>query len=129
MTYPRLRSLDRLAALRASWRVAATWLSFVTLIANSLLPAALSIFVSLIEPSRDTLCGGWSGDTSGKAKPQLPVQHCPLCTVVAAPLPRSPGLSPPFEAAEGGLLQPRAAHALATIRRGPVQARAPPAAV
>jgi hypothetical protein len=129
MTYPRLGSLDRIAPLRARWRVAATWLSFLTLIANSLLPAALSIFVGLIEPSHDTLCGGWSGDTSGKAKPGLPVQHCPLCTVAAAPLPPAPGLSPPLEAAEGELLQRRAAHALATIRRGPVQARAPPAAV
>jgi hypothetical protein len=129
MTYPRLRSLDRIAPLRARWRVAATWLSFVTLIGNSLLPAGLSIFVGLIEPSRDTLCGGWSRDTSGKAKPELPVQHCPLCTVAAASLPPAPGLSPPFEAAEGELLQPRAADALARMRRGPVQARAPPAAV
>jgi hypothetical protein len=119
--------------LRARWRVAATWLSFVTLIANSLLPAALSIFVGLSEPNRASLgatfCGGWSGDNPGKTKPGLPVRHCPLCTVPAAPLPRSPGLSPPFEAAEAELAQPWAAHALATIRRGSAQARAPPGAV
>jgi len=94
------------------------------------LPPALVIFAGLAEPSCGTLgaviCGGSSGDAADKGKPGLLTQHCPLCTIPAAPLTRSPSVTVPCDAAEGGLLQPRTALALDPRRHGSVQARAPP---
>lgn len=132
MRYLPLSNPDRIAPLRAWWRTTATWLSLSAFIANGVLPAALVIFADLADPSRGALgagiCGGSSGDAADKGKPGLLAQHCPLCTIPAAPLARSPSLTVPCDAAEGGLLQPRTALALDPRRHGSVQARAPPPA-
>jgi len=89
MTHSPLGNLHRIAPLRGRCRAAAMWLAFVALLGNVLLPAAFSIVV-LKEPGRDIpragLCGQWPGDAPGKTKPGLLVQHCPLCTMPAAPL-------------------------------------------
>ena len=107
----------------------ASWLAFVVLLGKVLLPAALSIFV-LNEPGRDTpFCGHWSGDVPGKAKPGLLVQHCPLCTVPAAPLPRPPSVVVPGEVVDESRLQLPTTVSVAPIRHGGMQARAPPPAI
>jgi hypothetical protein len=126
MTHLPLGSLGRIAPLHGRRRAGATWLAFVALLGNILLPAALSIFV-LKEPGRDTsLCGQWPGDASGKAKPGLLVQHCPLCTVPAVPLPRPPRIMVPGQVADESHLQRLTTASVAPIRHGRAQARAPP---
>jgi hypothetical protein len=113
-------------------RAGATWLAFIALLGNILLPAALSNFV-LREPGRDIpgvgLCGHWPGDAPGKAKPGLLVQHCPLCTVPAAPLPRPPSIVVPGKLADQSQLQPLTTVSIAAIRHGRMQARGPPSVV
>jgi hypothetical protein len=110
-------------------QAAALWLAFLALLGNLVLPAAVSIVFTLAEPSRDLirlgLCGG-SGDTPGKAKPGLLAQHCPLCTVPAAPLTQSPSLTLPTDIAEQNQSQIQAVESVAQVRRGGMQARAPP---
>jgi hypothetical protein len=123
---------DRAPLSRGRWRATATWLAFAALLGNLVLPSALSVFVPLSEPGRDTssvgLCSGWSG-TPGKNKPGLLVQHCPLCTVPVAALPRPPSFAVPGEVADKGQLQLRTTASVASIRRGGMQARAPPSVV
>ena len=113
-------------------RAGATWLAFLALLGNVLLPAALSIIV-LKEPGRDIpgvgLCGHWSGDAPGKAKPGLLVQHCPLCTMPAAPLPRPPSIVVPGKLADESQLQLLKTVSVAPIRHSRMQARAPPSVV
>jgi|SRR5271167_2692631 len=127
MTHSPLHNL-----LHGCRRAGATWLAFVALLGNILLPAALSIFV-LEEPGRDIpgagLCGHWPGDAPGKAKPGLLVQHCPLCTVPAAPLPMLPSIVVPGEVADESRLQFLTTISVAPIRHGRMQARAPPSVV
>jgi len=128
-----LDNWDRTASRRRRWRATATWLAFVALLSNLVSPLALSIVVPLIEPDRDTLsvglCSGWRGDPTGNTKPGLLVQHCPLCTVPVAPLPRPPSFAVPGEVADNGQLQLRTTVAVASIRHGGMQARAPPSVV
>jgi hypothetical protein len=130
MTQPPLGNPDRIALLHGRARAAATWLAFVALLGNVLLPTALSIIV-LKESGRDLpgvgICGQWPGDAPGKVKPGLVVQHCPLCTVPLAPPPRSPGFAVPGEVAdESRPPQPLTTVSVAPIRHGRMQARAPP---
>ena len=110
----------------------AIWLAFIALLGNVLLPAALSIIV-LKEPGRAIpgmgICGQWPDDAPGKSKLVLLVQHCPLCTVSAAPLPQSSGFAAPGEVADESQLQLLTSVSLTTIRHGRMQARAPPSAV
>ena len=128
MTHPPLDKPDRIARSHGRRRGAATWLAFVALLGNILLPAALSIFV-LKEPGRDTpLCGPWQGDAQGKAKPGLLAQHCPLCTVPAAPLAPPPSIVVPGKIADQSQLQLLTTLSVAPIRHGRMQARAPPSA-
>jgi hypothetical protein len=107
-------------------------LAFIAMLGNVLLPAALSIIV-LKEPGRAIpgvgICGQWPGDAPGKSRLVLLVQHCPLCTVPAAPLPQSPGFAAPGETADENQLQPLTDVSVAPIRHGRMQARAPPSAV
>jgi len=128
-----MSNLHRIAALRGRCRAAATWLAFVALLGNVVLPPALSIIVGLTEHGRVIpgvgLCGHWPGDAPGKTKPDLLVQHCPLCTVPAAPLPRPPGFAVPGEVADQSQLQLRATLSVAPIQHGRMQARAPPSVV
>jgi hypothetical protein len=108
------------------------WFAFVALLGNILLPAALSSFV-LKEPGRDIpgvgICGHWPGDAPGKAEPPLLVQHCPLCTLPAVPLPRPPSIVVPGKVAAESQPQLLTTISVAPIRHGRVQARAPPSAV
>jgi hypothetical protein len=107
-------------------------LAYIAMLGNVLLPAALSIIV-LKEPGRAIpgvgICGQWPGDAPGKSRLVLLVQHCPLCTVPAAPLPQSPGFAAPGETADENQLQPLTDVSVAPIRHGRMQARAPPSAV
>jgi hypothetical protein len=132
MTRSLLDNADNAAPLRGHRRAGATWLALVALLSNILLPAALSNFV-LREPGRDIpgvgLCGHWPGDAPGKAKPGLLVQHCPLCTVPAAPLPRPPSIVVPEGLADESQPQPLKTVSIAPIRHGRMQARAPPPVV
>jgi hypothetical protein len=132
MTPPLLDDPDRAVPLWGNHRAGAIWLALVALLGNILLPAALSIFV-LREPGRDIpgvgLCGHWPGDAPGKTKPGLLVQHCPLCTVPAAPLPRPPSIVAPEKLADESQLQPLRTVSIAPIRHGRMQARAPPPVV
>lgn len=133
MTQPPLDNPDCIAPLHGRARAASTWLAFVALLGNILLPAALSIIV-LKEPGRDIpgvgICGQWPGDGPGKTKPALVVQHCPLCTLPLAPLPRSPAFAVPGEVAdESRPPQPLTTVPVAPIRHGRMQARAPPSVV
>jgi hypothetical protein len=132
MTHSPLDDPDRLAPLYGRRRARATWLAFLALLGNILLPAALSIIV-LKEPGRDIpgvgLCGHWPGDAPGKAKPGLLVQHCPLCTVPAAPLPRPPSIVVPGKLADESRLQLLRTVSVAPIRHSRMQARAPPSVV
>lgn len=128
-----LGNLERPASRRRRrWRAIATWVAFVALLNNLVLPSALSTVVRLIEPGRDILgvglCSGWSG-TPGKAKPGLLVQHCPLCTVPVASLSRPPRFALPGEVTDKGQLQLRTTGSVASIRHGGMQARAPPSVV
>jgi hypothetical protein len=113
-------------------RAAATWLAFVALLGNVLLPAALSI-IALKEPARDIpgsgLCGQWPGDVPGKAKPGLLVQHCPLCAVPIPPLPRAPSIVVPDKLAGENRVQLPKTVSVAPIRHGRMRARAPPTVV
>src|SRR2546429_9734285 len=126
MTYSLLGSSDRVPPLHGRRRAGATWLAFVALLGNVLLPAALSIIL-LKEPGRYApgvpLCGNWPGNAPGKAKPGLFVQHCPLCTVPVAPLPRSPGFAVPGEVAAESQPRPLTTVSVAPIRHGRMQAR------
>jgi hypothetical protein len=132
MTHSPLDDPDRLAPLYGRRRARATWLAFLALLGNILLPAALSIIV-LKELGRDipsvSLCGQWPGDAPGKAKPGLLVQHCPLCTVPAAPLPRPPSIVVPGKLADESRLQLLRTVSVAPIRHSRMQARAPPSLV
>ncbi|MBV8507050.1 MAG: hypothetical protein JOZ11_14740 [Alphaproteobacteria bacterium] len=132
MTHLPLDNPDRIAPLHGHRRAGATWLAFLALLGNVLLPAALSVFV-LKEPGRDipgvSLCGHWPGDPSGKAKHGLLVQHCPLCTVPAAPLPRSPGFAVPGQVADKSQPLPLTTVSLAPMRHTRMRARAPPSVV
>lgn len=133
MTQPPLDNPNRIAPLQGRFRAAATWLVFAAMLGNVLLPATLSIIV-LKEPGRDIIevgiCGQWPGDAPGKTKPGLVVQHCRLCTVPLAPLPRSPGFLVPGEVAdESRPPQPLTTASVAPIRHGRMQARAPPSEV
>ena len=113
-------------------RAGATWLAFLALLGNVLLPAALSVIV-LKEPDHDIpdvgLCGHWPGDAPGKAKPGQLVQHCPLCIVPAAPLPRPPSIAVPGKLADESRLQLLRTVSVAPIRHSRMQARAPPSVV
>jgi hypothetical protein len=132
MTHSPLDNPGRIAPLHGRPRAGATWLAFLALLGNALLPAALSIFV-LEEPRRDIpgagLCGQLPGDASGKTKPRLLVQHCPLCTVPVAPMPRSPGFAVPCEVADESQPQPLTTVSVAPTRHSRMQPRAPPSAV
>jgi hypothetical protein len=132
MTPSLLDDPDRAAPLRGNRRAGAIWLALVALLGNILLPAVVSIFV-LREPGRNIpgvgLCSHWPGDAPGKAKPGLLVQHCPLCTVPAAPLPRPPSIVVPEKLADESQLQPLRTVSIAPIRHGRMQARAPPPVV
>ena len=125
-------SLDKpqgLAPFDGRRRAGVTSLAFVALLGNVLLPALLSMFV-LNEPGRDTpICGQWSGDAPGKAKSGLLVEHCPLCTVPAAALPRPPSMLVPGEVAEAIRQGLPTTVSVVPIRHGRMQARAPPSAV
>jgi hypothetical protein len=131
------RPLDdskRMAPAGWHWRPTATWLAFVALLSYVVLPSALSIVVGLAEPGRDTpsvgLCSGGRGDAPpGKTKPGLLVQHCALCTVPVATMPRPQGFAIPGEIADNAQLQLPATVSVVSIRHGGMQARAPPAAV
>ena len=127
---PPLDKLQRSAKSEAAGRTVTVWLALLALLGNVMLPAAVSIALSLTEPGsylfRTGLCGGSPGDVPGKAKPVLLVQHCPLCAVPAAALPRPPALSVPAEVAEQQQFQPRAIVSAASARHGGMQARAPP---
>ncbi len=126
MTHPPLDNPDRIALLHGRARAAATWLAFVALLGNVLLPVALSILV-LKEPGRDTpLCGQWHGDARGKAKPGLLVQHCSFCAVPAASLAPPPSIVVPGKIADQSQLQLLTTISVAPIRHGRMQARAPP---
>ena len=107
----------------------AVWVALVALLGNILLPATLSIIV-LKAPGRDIpgvgLCGQWHGDTPGKAKPGLLVQHCPLCAMPAAPLPRPPSITGSGKIADQRQPQLSTTVSVAPIRHGRMQARAPP---
>ena len=131
MTNSLLGNLLRIAPPRGRVRATATWLAFVALLGNALLPAAYSIFVPK-EPgrgiSRVGLCGQWPGDAPDKAKPGLLVQHCPLCSLPAASLPRPPTILGPGDVAGESQLQLLTTVLLAPIRHGRMQARAPPSA-
>ena len=117
---------DRIALLHGRARAAATWLAFVALLGNVLLPVALSIFV-LKEPGRDApLCGQWHGDARGKAKPGLLVQHCSFCAVPAASLAPPPSIVVPGKIADQSQLQLLTTTSVSPIRHGRMQARAPP---
>ena len=130
---PPLHKLQRSARSEAAGRTVTVWLALLALLGNIMLPAAVSIAFSLTEPGsylfRTGLCGGSPGDVPGKAKPVLLVQHCPLCTVPGAALPRPPAVTVPAEAAEQHQFQLRAAPTIASVRHGRMQARAPPAVV
>jgi hypothetical protein len=132
MTHSPLDNPDRIAPWHGCRRAGATWLAFVALLGNVMLPAALSIIL-LKEPGRYipgvALCGNWPGDAPGKVKPGLFVQHCALCTMPVAPLPRSPGFAVPGEVAAESQPRPLTTVSVAPIRHGRMQARAPPAAV
>jgi hypothetical protein len=126
MTHSPLDNPDRIAPLHGCRRAGATWLALVALLGNILLPAALSILV-LNEPGRDIhLCRQWPGDAPGKARPGLLVQHCPFCTVPAAPLARLPSILVPGEVAKEIQLRLPTTVSIAPIRHGRMQARAPP---
>jgi hypothetical protein len=118
----RMSNLHRVGALRGRCRAAATWLAFVALLGNVLLPPGRVI------PGLG-ICGHWPGDAPDKTKPGLLVQHCPLCAVPAAPLPRPPRFAVPGEFADQSQLQLRATPSVAPIQRGRMQARAPPSVV
>ncbi|HEY1433592.1 MAG TPA: hypothetical protein VGF39_18470 [Stellaceae bacterium] len=128
-----LNKPDRPVPSGGGWWTAARWLAFVALLGNIMLPAATSIVFSPAGLDRDSLrariCGGWPGDMPGKAKSGLLVQHCPLCSVPAAPLPRPPGFTVPGEIAEQDQFQLRTGVSVASVRHGGMQARAPPLAV
>jgi hypothetical protein len=132
MTHSPLDNSGRIAPLHGRRRAGANWLAFVALLGNVLLPAALSIIV-LNEPGRDipgvALCRHLPGDAPGKAKPGLLVQHCPSCTVPAAPLPRPPGFAVPGEVAAESQQRSLRTVSVAPIWHGRMQARAPPSAV
>ena len=117
--------------LHGCHRAGASWLAFVALLGNILLPAALSILV-LKEPGRDIpgvgLCGVGPSDAPGKTKSGLLVQHCPLCTEPAAPLPQPPSIATPGLIADESRPQLLTTLSVAPIRHGRVQARAPPSA-
>jgi hypothetical protein len=124
--------LDNL--LHGPRRAGATWLAFAALLGNILLPAALSIFVLTELRGGAALCAQSPGNASGgnapgKAKPGLLVQHCPLCTVPAAPLPRPPTMVVPGEVADQTQVQRLTTVSVAPIRHGRMQARAPPSIV
>ena len=137
------RLLDRMThsplddLLHACRRAGASWLALVALLGNILLPAALSTFVlkepgDLKEPGRDIpgvgLCGVGPSDAPGKTKSGLLVQHCPLCTEPAAPLPQPPSIATPGLIADESRPQLLTTLSVAPIRHGRVQARAPPSA-
>ncbi|HEX3414065.1 MAG TPA: hypothetical protein VHT00_20345 [Stellaceae bacterium] len=113
-------------------RAGAIWVALIAFLGNVLLPAALSIIV-LKEPGRDIpgvgLCGQWHGDAQGKPKPGLLVQHCPLCAMPAAPLPRAPSITGSAKIADQRQLQLSTTVSVAPIRHGRMQARAPPPVV
>ena len=97
----------------------------IALLGNTLLSAALSILV-LNEPDRDiALCRKWPVDAPGKVKPGLLVQHCPFCTMAAAPLAR-PSILIPGEVAKEVQLRLITTVSVAPTRHGRMQARAPP---
>ena len=114
-------------------RATATWFAFVALLSNLLLSGALSTILDLTEAGNSTprllLCGGWRDDAPSKTKPGLLVQHCPWCTMPAAPLPRPPAFAFPGEIADSELMRPLPVVALVPIRHGRMQPRAPPSAV
>jgi hypothetical protein len=131
MTNSLLGNLHRIAPPHGPFRAAATWLAFVALLGNALLPAAFSIVV-LKEPgrgiSRVGLCGQWPGDAPDKTKTGLLVQHCPLCSLPAASLPRPLTILGPGDVAGESQLQILTTVLVAPIRHGRMQARAPPSA-
>jgi hypothetical protein len=128
MTHPLLGNPHRVAPFRGRCGAGVIWLAFVALLGNVLLPAALSIFV-LNEPGRDSpLCSQLPGDAPGKAKPGLLAQHCPFCAVPAAPLAPPPSIVVPGNIADQSQLQLLTTISVAPIRRGRMQARAPPSA-
>jgi hypothetical protein len=121
MAHPSCHNLHRVRPLRA----AITWLAFVALLNNVLFPATISIAVGAVTLS---LCSARADpDLPGKAKPNLIVRHCALCAAPAAlpPRPRA-GLPLPSEVVKGIHPQLRVIALIASFRRGPVQARAPP---
>jgi hypothetical protein len=132
MTHSPLGNLHRIASLSGHSRAAATWLAFLALLGNILLPAALSIVVPK-EPGRDTprvgLCGQSPGDAPSKIKPGLLVQHCPLCAISVAPPPSPPGFVVPGELVDESKLQLLTTISVPSIRHGRMQARAPPSVV
>jgi hypothetical protein len=115
-------------------RVVVSWLACAALLANVLLPTALSLGIGLFEPNRNpvgsSLCSAAPGrDLPGKAKPALLVHHCVLCTVPAALPARKPvGVEYEVQLADRGYPRIRPVSVPTPFRHGQVQARAPPIA-
>jgi hypothetical protein len=108
-------------------RAGAIWVALIAFLGNVLLPAALSIIARDIPGVG--LCSQWHGDAQGKPKPGLLVQHCPLCAMPAAPLPRAPSITGSAKIADQRQLQLSTTVSVAPIRHGRMQARAPPPVV
>jgi hypothetical protein len=132
-TYPARDWRELVAMLRRCRRAAATWLGLIALLGNLALPTALSMTSRLAESPRDIplvgLCTGSPSGAPGKVKPELPVQHCPLCATTAIPLPQPPVFAMPGETSGTDLPRFRTAEAVSPIRHGRIQPRAPPSAV
>ena len=125
MTHSPLDDRDRIAPLPGCRRTGATWLALIALLGSTLLPAALSILV-LNEPDRGiALCREWPVDAPGKVKPGLLVQHCPFCTMAAAPLAR-PSILIPGEVAKEVQLRLTTTVSITPTGHGRMRARAPP---
>ena len=113
-------------------RVVVSWLACAALLANVLLPTALSLGIGLFEPNRNpigsSLCSA-APSLPGKAQPALLVHRCVLCTLPAALPARQPaGVEYEVQLADRGYPRIRPVSLPTPFRHGQVQARAPPIA-
>lgn len=109
------------------WRRTVTWLAFIGLLSNVVLPAATVIAVGSVGVG---ICSAASTGTSpGKAVPGLLVHHCALCAALTA-LPYGPQAGAPVSVVFIERVRPQlyAISLVASFRHGRVQARAPPIA-